>query len=274
LRAFLPRTGGTARLFFKSPVLQRRDNGGKVAEIATEVSVGEQQTPDRWPRLRRWLRRLAVALLVLGLLYFCRAPLLQGMAGLLIVAEPVPAQTDFVLLFAGHDLYDRAAEIYRTSSHCPVVVIQLTPRRLESLGIVPSYQRVARRELGRRGVEQNSVIVLSGEGRTDWDRARCLGTWLREHPDAQGTMLCGRLGSRRKRIILDRVLGDATAQLHLQTVPHPWYDESNWWQNRAGILEFWGELVGLLYAHCCGDTSAEYHVWDLEAFERDLGEAP
>ena len=41
------------------------------------------------PRRRRWLRRLLFVLILAGAAYFARQPLLRGLAGFLVVEDPV-----------------------------------------------------------------------------------------------------------------------------------------------------------------------------------------
>jgi hypothetical protein len=245
----------------------------ETAPPPAETPAKEAKPAKRGGRLRRWLRRLVVLLVVAAVLYLFRVPLLRWGGGLLVVEEPAVA-CDHVLIFKGDLYYDRAAQALRDSPGCRVLLIQLSPRRLETMGLLVPYETTARQELAKRGVADIAVTVLHGQGRTDWDRTKCLADWLRQHPDAQVDLLCGQFGSRRIRLIVDRVLGADAGRVHFRPVPHPWYDDGNWWQRKEGVHNVFSCAGGLVYAWWSGDTSDQWRAWDPDEFEKSLAGKP
>jgi hypothetical protein len=225
---------------------------------------------------RKWLRRFSLLLFLAGILYFLRAPLLSGLAGLLIVDEH-GSQANWVVPLDGHGHYEQVARLCREHAETRVLLIRLDPSRLEALARLPSGVEVAQRDLDRRGIQADRVAVFAAPGRpnSDWVEVRCLGQWLAENPDAQITLICDRFRSRHKRMILDRVLPPAdAARVRLWPVAHPWYDETNWWRRKEGALDTFNGFLGVGFTWFCGDTSDRWQSWDPDEFERTLEAAP
>ncbi len=179
-------------------------------------------------RGRRWLRRAAVLLLVLAVLYFVRGPLLTWLARGLIVEEPA-AEADYALLLGGDDCVREAARFYHARTARRLLLVRRRPGRLQQLGVLESSETRSRKALARCGVPEEAVVTLPGEAATDWDSARGLRTWLDDHPGVVVRAFCDRFGSRRKRTVLDRVLGsDDAARVRLTALREAAYDESDW----------------------------------------------
>lgn len=139
------------------------------------------------------------------------------------------------------------------------------------MGILPSYEKAARKALEVRGVSPECVIVLYGEGDGDWDQVRCLSDWLRQNPDAHLLVLCNRFKSRQDKYLFDTLLDKReSGRVHVQAVPHRWYDETNWWQRRAGWSALFNAYVGFVYVRLCGEDSEESDVWDPDEYEKAL----
>jgi len=232
--------------------------------------------PIAQPPGRKWLRRFALLLFLAGMLYLLRTPLLTGLARLLIVDEH-GSPTAWVVALDGHGHYAEVAQLCQEHSETRVLLLRLSPSRLEALAQMPSGVEVAKRELDRRGIRGEAVVVFAVTGRpnNDWIEVRCLGQWLAANPEAQITLICDRFRSRHKRMILDRVLPPAdAARVRLWPVAHPWYDETNWWRRKEGVLDTFNGFLGLCYTWVCGDTSDRWQSWDADAFERTLEGAP
>jgi hypothetical protein len=195
--------------------------------------------------------------------------LLRGLAGLLIVDEPLTGTTSLVF-FSGDGRHARAAELYHDGRAGQVLLIQCHPGRLEALGLVPSGDEVDRRALRARGVPDSALTLVPGHARDDWQRVRALQAWLREHPGTHVHLLCERFGSRRLHFLCRRVLGADAARAHLLALPPRDHDETNWWQHKEGLLDFLEEALALTYAWAAGERTAPWHDWDPDAYEAGL----
>jgi tetratricopeptide (TPR) repeat protein len=122
-------------------------------------------------------RRIVVLAVVVAAACIFHAPLLRGLAGFLIVDQPI-GDYDCVCLCAwgdnpnGDRCYDVAADLYRRKPSCRVLLVAPNPNRLEEIGAIPSLASKTRRALSARGVPQDTVSVLPGERWNDWATAR------------------------------------------------------------------------------------------------------
>src|SRR5262249_32153878 len=145
------------------------------------------------------------------------------------------------------------------------------PKRLERMGFVPTFESVSQRELALRGVRPESITVIPGKTRTDWERARCLRDWLAIQPTRRVLVLCDRFGARRLRYVLDKTLGpDCAGRVRLIGLSERSYDENDWWQHRSGAVHVFDAYLNLAYAWLCGEETEEWHEWDPEEFKQAL----
>jgi len=214
---------------------------------------------------RPWLRWLLILVL---LLFLARRPILQA-AGSFLVVDESESPADYVLILDADRGYEHAANLYHAGSFTGVVLIETCPNRLERTNILPTLTVLFRQQLRARRVPDQAVTVLPGEARNDWETARLLGDWLRQHPGERVTALCHRFNSRRTRYIFDTVLGAESApRVSLRAIPQRGFDETSWWQSKAGLLDFFDHSVGLGYVLLAGEDP-EWREWDADAYERE-----
>ncbi len=136
--------------------------------------------------------------------------------------------------------------------------------------MLPPRTQRERHFLETHAVPATVIQILPGETRNDWDRARILLDWMREHPEEHVALLCNRFGSRRLRIILDRVLGSDARRVHLVALADRRYDETNWWRSKDGVVAFWDGFSHLGYVSLAGEGDGPGPSWDADAWERSL----
>jgi hypothetical protein len=206
---------------------------------------------------------------ILVSLYLFRDPILDAVGDFLVVDESL-VETDFVLVVDGDRRYDQAASLFNAG--LILLLIEARPERLQREGLAPTSEEEALRELKSRGVPESFVTIIPGKAFTDWDRARCLSTWLDRFPKVQVAVLCDRLGSRRLRHILDRTLGaEKSRRVHLHPLAHRWYDFGDWWRRREGVLAVGQAYLRLGFVWLCGEGAQDsWQEWDPEAYERSL----
>jgi hypothetical protein len=231
---------------------------------------GPSRSGFRASRFMLW----GAAILVAALVVFHGA-LFRFLAGLLVV-EDQPTATDAVVVMGASGPFhaapfEEAAQIYRDGQAREIVLIEDRSSRLVRAGVVPTLERIGKRQLAERGVPDAALTVLAAEQRTDWDRARQLGAWLDEHPAASATVLCDEFDSRRAYGVCRQVLGAQTAaRLRWRAVPDRRYGLSNWWQSRQGIVEFAGAYVALAHTHAVGEPPRDTKRWDPDEYETEL----
>ena len=237
---------------------------------ANETGDGSTRSASSEQRTRRWWRRGLLAVLVLGTcLYLFRAPVLQSVAAYLVVDERGPA--DDVLILDGDGRYDRAANLYQSGSATRILLAESCPKRLERMGLGPSSITLNQRELTARGVPQDAIVVIPGQSRTDWDRARGLREWLQQRPAVGIVVLCDRFGGRRLRYIFDEILGSEYAgRVRVSALPERRFGENDWWKNRQAIVYLFDSYVKLAYDRLSGEDSEEWREWDPQEYSKKL----
>jgi hypothetical protein len=250
------------------PEASPREDATGARALRTETGGPPKSGKRKW---RRWGGGLFVALLLCACLYGFRAPILRGVATYLVLDEQ-STTTDYILILPGVDKrYERAAVMYHGGSANGILLVETRPMRLERMGFAPSFGALSQRELVAYGVPANSIMVIPGQGRTDWDRARSLRDWLEQRPDARVLVFCDRFGGRKFRYIFDQVLGAEHAhQVRVTCIPERSFDENNWWQHREAVVAVFDAYVHVAYARFCGEDSEEWREWDPEEFKKTL----
>ncbi len=221
-------------------------------------------------RLKKVALRLLALAAVVCVLYLFRAPLLRVVGGVLVVDET--AQPGDVVLLLGADRgYDLAAERYRDGSAPRVLILEGPPGRLVRLGVLDTAGAMAHKALPPRGVTKGGFTVIACPGSGDWNRARGLRGWLEENPDARVAVLCERLNSRRVRRIFRTVLGDELAgRVRWCAVPNREWDETNWWQHKAGVFACVNGYLGLAHVCVYGENPTESQAWNPDQYGQTL----
>jgi hypothetical protein len=221
------------------------------------------------PRRRRRLLRLLFVLVLAVSLYLARHPLLRGLAGFLVVEDPV-READAALLLSGDRLPERAADLYRDGTVKRLLLVRGAPGRLQRIGAVPDVTEAYRAALERCEVPATAVDVLETEKRGDWNSARRLRDWLREHPDAQVIVLCARFGSRRTRCLFEQELGGLAGRVRWLALADRRYDEADWYRHRAGAVDLFDSYLGWGHVKVYGDALGDRDEWDPDAYRNSL----
>lgn len=212
---------------------------------------------------RRWPKRLLVLAFVASACYLFRGPILRGAGAFLVSEKPVEPAEYVVLLDLVGGRHKEAARLHATGDVPRVLLVERRPGRLQKLGVLPTHEATARRELRARGVPEDRVEVVPCDGFSDWQRARSLGQWLRAHLEVRLTALCTRFTSRRWGLLLERVLpAEDVARIRLHGVDPEGFDESNWWQHKAGVIEIFDGYLRYGYVKLAGEDAKEWREWD------------
>lgn len=142
------------------------------------------------------------------------------------------------MLLDGDRRLEVTAQLYREGAsqillyHCP-------PNRLERLGILPTGEVSARRELLKRHVSDDDLVVLSGDSAGRSEIAAALVEWLKENPRETVNVPCDRFSSRAWRIVLRRAADPLILdRIRIIALPNRRFDETNWWKSKPGLRAF------------------------------------
>jgi hypothetical protein len=152
-----------------------------------------------------------------------------------------------------------------------LILIEGPPGRLQRLGILPTATVLAKQSLGREGVPEQQLTILDTPGHNNYARVRRLGEWLEEHPGAQIMVVCDRFASRTYYHLFCSLLSpQMLPQIHLRALPNRYYDETNWWKHKEGMIDLLQSYLCYGYSVCHGDDSDTWREWDPDEYETRL----
>jgi uncharacterized SAM-binding protein YcdF (DUF218 family) len=202
----------------------------------------------------RWLKILvfiAILLAAAGLpLYFYRFRLLSGLAGLLIVNDPLqPADIIFVL---NGDVNNRpffAAELFQKGLAPRIVIPQEEDGPAASIGLYPNGTDVSVQVMQKLGVpaEAITVIPVAGGVTSTRDEAVVLRRYMAENSLNRVIVVTSAFHTRRARWIVAKELAGSWAALQMAAAPEWQFDETNWWQEERGLISLANEYIKLGY---------------------------
>ena len=143
--------------------------------------------PASRPRLFR--RSALVLLAVIALLGLCHPFILRMMAWPLVACDP-PVSCDYYCLHGdemgagGFEPFVAAAEWRRQRAGREILLLLPHDSRIVEIGATPSFERICRVELGKKGIAADEIRLLRADACDVWDEIRGLSTWLKDHAGA------------------------------------------------------------------------------------------
>lgn len=233
------------------------------------------EAPQRQLR-RKGLIACLLAVLAMGGAWWARAPILAGLARPLVADDPVAPgcylwiHTEDGVFPDATPCYEIAARLAADDRGRRILLIDTQPARLAEFGVLPPFAAAARARLEARGVPVAAIEVLPGARRGLAAELPVLARFLDAHPDAHVQLLAGRFDSAADRRTIDKGLAPAqAARVRVCAIPHPAYDETNWWRSRNGVREFVLAWIKRLYGGEGDDQQATVE-WNPDAYERSL----
>jgi uncharacterized SAM-binding protein YcdF (DUF218 family) len=194
----------------------------------------------------RWVL-LAVVLLVAG------AALAARHAGrFLVVADPLPARADAIVMLAG-SVPDRALEAARLYQRGVAPMVVLTRVRLRPAAIalrarevrLPEEHDLARAALTALGVPADASTVLARRAHSTETEARAIARWACRRGLTRLVVITSPTHTRRARLILARALGPGI-ELAVRPAPAARFPASRWWRSRRAMKDVLAEYEKLL----------------------------
>jgi uncharacterized SAM-binding protein YcdF (DUF218 family) len=216
-----------------------------VAAAAERASVAGAR--GLWPFARPLALVAALAMLGAGT-WFARAPLLRGAAELWIVSDRVDAADAVVILGGGVETRPfAAAAYYRAGLVKTVLLSNVSPNRVEALGIAPSHVELNRSVLLKLGVPPAAIEILGTTVSNTYEEAAALRGWA-EHRHPRAVIVPSELfSSRRVRWVVQHALADTATQVFVPALDAPEYDRGNWWTHEQGVIAFQNEVIKYAY---------------------------
>jgi len=215
-----------------------------VVPVTRERVVGRR---GLWSLTRPLALVVALALLSAGA-WLARAPLLRGAAELWIVSDPVEAADVVVILGGGVETRPfAAADYYRSGLVKGVLLSNVSPNRVEALGIAPSHVELNRSVLLKLGVPATAIEVFGAGLSNTYEEAVALRVWAeRTHPRAV-IVPSEIFSSRRVRWIVRHALADTATEAYVPALDSPEYNRRTWWKHEQGVIAFQNEIIKYAY---------------------------
>lgn len=221
-----------------------------------------------WSNIRQCLvphrlpsRRTAIVLAVLAVLVLAHGPILRVLAWPLLSEGPTE-QAGFYCLHGdelgadGFEAFDHAAAWHAEAPGGKILLLLPADSRIVEIGAVPSFERMCRKELGKRRIPPSDVETIRAATGKVWGEAHAMHDWLTEHPGATVALACNPLGSGRLRYVFDKSIGRAdAARVRLTWLPDPGIDPNAWWRSRNGVKDFMFSWLKLIYAWAGGNDA-------------------
>lgn len=214
------------------------------------LPVNHPVTTGKKHRSLAWLAAGLAVLLLLGLVFVFRAPLLTAVAEGLIVNDP-PQPADIIFLLNG-DYNSRpfwAADLYEQNLAPLVVIARSEDTPAVKLGLIPNDTDISVSVLEKNGVPADKIVVLSWPGgvTSTFDEAAALHQYVNMTDISRVILVTSEFHSRRAKWIFGRELSGLPVRLEMAAVPYSTFDKTNWWKNENGLITLNNEYIKLVY---------------------------
>ncbi|MEZ0396558.1 MAG: YdcF family protein [Anaerolineales bacterium] len=201
-------------------------------------------------RLAAWLTAALLLLTACLLVYALRAPLLTGI-GRYLIREDELHPADILFLLNG-DYNTRpfyAAELYARGLAPRLVIARAEPSPAERLGLLPNETDISVAILERQGVPPQAITVLEIPGgvTSTYDEAVVLRAYVEANAIRRVILVTSAFHTRRAGWIVRQELAGLNVTVELVAARSPDYDETNWWQSEAGLINVNNEYIKLGY---------------------------
>jgi uncharacterized SAM-binding protein YcdF (DUF218 family) len=192
----------------------------------------------------------AIILLLVILVYALRAPILTGVANVLIVnTDPQPADIIFLLNGDYNTRPFRASELYKQGLAPLVVIARSENSPAVKMGLVPNDTDISVGVLEQTGVPSGKIVILpfSAGVTSTFDEATALHRYIEATHIRRIILVTSSFHTRRASWIFKRELAGLPVTLEMVAVPYSTFDQTDWWKNESGLITLNNEYIKLVY---------------------------
>jgi uncharacterized SAM-binding protein YcdF (DUF218 family) len=180
--------------------------------------------------------------LLCGIIYLARHPLLRYGAEYWIVEDPIETADAIIILSDDNFYADRAthaAELFRQGK-APLVVA--SGKRLRpNAGIAELMEH----DFLERGIPRDKIIVFAHDADNTKEEAQALAQLVVQRRWQSVIVVTSNYHTRRTRYIFERIFPKGI-DVRIASAPDGDFDPSKWWEKRKSIKLFTHELEGML----------------------------
>lgn len=213
-------------------------------EIDIDATVKELR-----PRRSGWVGRLLILLLLVGLLFGFRHPLMTTAARAWILDESLEKSDAAVVLGGGVDTRPFfAADLYKRGMVPLVLLAEVKRGPAVLLNVMPSDSDASKAVLLKQGVPESAIQPIGDAVNSTRDEAIGVREWLKGHPAARRLIIgTDPFHTRRVRYIFEHELKGLPVQLIVTSVTTKRYDPLQWWNSEQATLDFQNEIAKMIY---------------------------
>jgi len=207
-------------------------------------------SPNKNHLLRNVLVAGVIVLLLVVLANIFRAPILTGIADVLIVDDTLqPADIIFLLNSDVNTRPFRASELYKQGLAPVIVIARSENTPTVDLGLVPNDTDISVGVMEKLGVPAGKISVLQIPGgvTSTFDEAAALHKYIENRQVHKVILVTSAFHTRRAKWIFERELAGLQVRLEMVAVPYAHFDQTNWWKNETGLITLNNEYLKLVY---------------------------
>ena len=208
------------------------------------------------PRANRRIGRklfavLLVFVVLIGLAYLERAPILSGVARAWIIDEPV-SRADAIVIIGG-GLQTRtfaAARMYHQGIATNILIARSKLSPTDRIGLTQPERVLAEKVLTEKGVPAERIQTFGEAVTSTKDEAIALREWALAHPEVKTIIVSTELfHTRRVKWIFGKVFKQTSVKVKVTAIEQEEYTSGNWWQHEEGFIAFELEVVKSAFYH-------------------------
>ena len=198
--------------------------------------------------MKRCLKRLSLCLLLLGVLgavlYWLRAPIMQGVATAWIVDDPLTNADVIVVLGGGPSTRPfEAARLYHQHWAPRILVMQPRADSTTELGLTKRESELLKQILVRQEVPEAAVLIAADEVMSTYEEALAMRNWVATNRIQTAIVVTDVFHARRARWVFRKQLRPTGVRVLVRALPVREYTTENWWQREQGIAALQSEIL-------------------------------
>ena len=208
------------------------------------------------PRPRGAVRRLRAYLLTVILLvslganaWFERIFLLQGVADLWIVSDPITPADAVVVLGGGADIRPLVAgDLYAKGIVHKILLSQVEQDCSDKIGVALNHTELNLSILRKLGVPDSAIELFGNGSKNTWDEVVTLKDWTKTHATSVLIVPAEVFFARRLRWVLQHEFLGSGVRIEVPSFDPPnGYRRKEWWETGGGPITFRNEVLKYFY---------------------------
>lgn len=198
--------------------------------------------------MKKLLIAFAILLVILGLLFAFRMPILRA-CGTALMHEDKLEQADamFILSGGGYDRGNEAVKLYNQGYTKQLVCTGSNPLielRIFNMDTLESDMTVA--NLKRQAVHDSNIVQLK-YGTSTREEADTIIRYCKTKNLKKVILLSSRLHTGRVNTVFRKPFKEADIELIIHGAPSSRFDEYEWWKSEEGLIAVNNEWIKTLY---------------------------